>query len=194
MKGVMYIPEIGDRFRLTHPWEFVLHNEYRNSDVWEALGCAKHPDVAPRAARYEAASAELREMWDKHSFLATRDALPSPFLPLGSRPRTFTRREIPEELMERDQELREILNQDNQSWWKASVTLPKGTVLSVDRIYIRKGASDFSSLTFYVHECPLPELTPAKKGGGFKKGRKRFWAKLDDVNRIRFETVVETPA
>lgn len=71
--------------------------------------------------------------------------------------------------------------------WK--VTLPAGTALRVDRVYIRKGASSFSSLSFYIEECPLDALTPAKKEGGFKKGRRRFWAKLDDVNTMEIEDV-----
>lgn len=67
------------------------------------------------------------------------------------------------------------------------VTLPRGTVLRVDRLYVRKGASDYSSLSFYVEKTSLAALTPAKKGGGFKKGRRRFWAKLGDVNEMRIE-------
>lgn len=50
-------------------------------------------------------------------------------------------------------------------------TFPKGTVLEVDRIYIRKGAEDFSSLTF---KWRTPKMV-------------RFWAKLEDVNRIEFK-------
>lgn len=48
-------------------------------------------------------------------------------------------------------------------------TLPTGTSLEVDRIYIRKGNEEFSSVTFKMHV-----------------GAKvvRFFAKLDDVNRI----------
>jgi hypothetical protein len=49
-----------------------------------------------------------------------------------------------------------------------SVTLPAGTVLQVDRIYIRKGNEEFSSLTFRV----------------VGKRNQRFWAKLSDVNQI----------
>ena len=59
------------------------------------------------------------------------------------------------------------------------LTLPAGTVLKIDRIYIRKGNKDFDSVTFYM------------KGGNkvvpFAKGKPkaiRFWAKLADVNRI----------
>ena len=61
----------------------------------------------------------------------------------------------------------------DQFW---NVTLPKGTSLKVDRIYIRKGAGDYSSLTFWM---VLP---------GEKK-KIRFWAKLYDVNKIEFEEV-----
>ena len=49
------------------------------------------------------------------------------------------------------------------------LTLKSGTMLSVDRIYIRKGAKDFDSISFRV-----------LKGSTGPTGR--FWAKLHDVN------------
>ena len=52
--------------------------------------------------------------------------------------------------------------------------LPKGTVLKVDRVYIRKGAKDFSSVTFYA---TIPSL----------KKKYRFWAKLKDVNNLHYK-------
>lgn len=52
-------------------------------------------------------------------------------------------------------------------------TLRPGTTLQVDRIYIRKGLSGFSSLSFFIKD-------------GSKK-EKRFWAKLNDVNTIQFD-------
>ncbi len=48
-------------------------------------------------------------------------------------------------------------------------TLPKGTILSVDRIYIRKGNKEYDSVSFRV-----------LKGSPGPTGR--FWAKLDEVN------------
>jgi hypothetical protein len=60
------------------------------------------------------------------------------------------------------------------------VTLPKGTRLKVDRIYIRKGADEFGSLTFYCN----PHLKGAKAKGAIKG---RFWAKLSDVNTMVIE-------
>lgn len=58
------------------------------------------------------------------------------------------------------------------------VTLPVDTILTVDRIYIRQGKSEYSSVTFRS----IIE--------GVKK-KPRFWAKLEDVNRIYFEPVKE---
>lgn len=63
------------------------------------------------------------------------------------------------------------------------VTLPKGTFLKVDRIYIRGKADDareFDSVSFYCN--------PGARTGL----RGRFWAKLDDVNLM--EVAVEAVA
>lgn len=67
-------------------------------------------------------------------------------------------------------------------WWKAQLkvhedwakihSLEEGTVLVVDRIYIRKGAKNFSSLSFKI---------PGQK--------KRFWVKLNDVNNIECDII-----
>lgn len=48
-------------------------------------------------------------------------------------------------------------------------TLPKGTVLLIERIYIRKNASEFDSITFRI-----------TKGGSVPAGR--FWVKTEDIN------------
>lgn len=57
-----------------------------------------------------------------------------------------------------------------------SCVLPAGTQLIIARVYIRNGASEYSSITFRVGECPNKALR-----------KKRFWAKLSDVNRINCE-------
>ena len=54
------------------------------------------------------------------------------------------------------------------------VALPAKTVLTVNRIYIRQGAEDYSSITFWA------------KIPGMKK-KIRFWAKLSDVNNIHYK-------
>ena len=57
------------------------------------------------------------------------------------------------------------------------LTFPPGTILSVDRLYIRKGQSGFDSISFRVI-----------KGSPIPTGR--FWAKLDEVNTGLEATVI----
>lgn len=60
---------------------------------------------------------------------------------------------------------------------KWDVELPYGTELIVDRVYIRKGGSEFDSVSFFVH-------APRPAGCSGKGKKRRFFASLDDVNRI----------
>jgi hypothetical protein len=70
------------------------------------------------------------------------------------------------------------------------VTLPVGTLLEVDRVYVRtinktaqSDADDFDSVTFRVISHPASwKRTP------------RFWAKLSDVNNIEYELPVDHTA
>lgn len=55
------------------------------------------------------------------------------------------------------------------------VILPKDTILTIDRIYIRKGKENFDSITFIVKSCPVKSI----------KGR--FWVKLEDVNKLSYK-------
>ena len=72
-----------------------------------------------------------------------------------------------------------------------TITLPKGTVLAVDRIYIRKGASDFSSITFFAKGLGETEVKNRWSGRTTKWKAQRFWAKLSDCNQIEFELMEE---
>jgi hypothetical protein len=77
------------------------------------------------------------------------------------------------------------------------VTIKAGAILTVDRIYIRKGAEDFSSLTFILRSSPdLLVLCDGKEFKVTKSTKKfgvaRFWAKLSDVNRMVVSALEET--
>lgn len=61
---------------------------------------------------------------------------------------------------------------ENENKSVPTVTIPKDSILTVDRIYIRKGSSDYSSITFRV----------VLNGKSY-----RFWAKLEDCNKIEFQ-------
>jgi len=110
----LYVPEIGDRLRLTKDWTFTLHYEHRNSSLLEHFG---------KSFQYRSGTT----------------------------------------------------NQD------IVVTLPKDTVLKVDRIYIRKGLEEWSSISFYAEGI-------GTGSGAFGRPKSaRFWAKLSDCNNIEFE-------
>ena len=80
----------------------------------------------------------------------------------------------------------------------AIVQLPIGSVLKVDRIYIRKGAKEYDSVTFNLQSIPKKKIeVPDERDSWdnesktyhkkmFIKSKIRFWAKLRDVNEMRF--------
>lgn len=59
------------------------------------------------------------------------------------------------------------------------ITFPKGTVLRVDRLYVRAPASSFDSITFSVVSSPIKSLN-----------KSRFWVKLSEANQIEFEELI----
>lgn len=59
------------------------------------------------------------------------------------------------------------------------VSLPKGTLLSIERYYIRQGNEQFDSVTFMIHEI---------NGVALKK-KIRFWVKLDEACLAEFKYV-----
>ena len=68
------------------------------------------------------------------------------------------------------------------------VELPQGLVIKVDRIYIRKGLSQYSSITFTV---PKPKTKKDKEEmpQNVKFGGCKFWVKLHECNGIKFSTI-----
>jgi len=56
-------------------------------------------------------------------------------------------------------------------------TLPAGTELVFDRVYIRQDKDEFASVTFVIKEHPTRDDMVGE----------RFWVKLDDANRLEIE-------
>jgi len=61
----------------------------------------------------------------------------------------------------------------------AAVTLRPGDVLTVDRIFIRKGSEMYNSVTFRAEVMHM---------GVFRKVR--FWVALEDANKIEYEVLI----
>lgn len=81
----------------------------------------------------------------------------------------------------------------------SNVTLPAGTTLKVERIYIKRGSSDYDSLTFTVQSCPIQlnevectslfKISNPDSGRTNRNSKPRFWVKLYDANSIQFEEI-----
>jgi len=70
------------------------------------------------------------------------------------------------------------------------VELPKGLVVKIDRIYIRKGLSQYSSITFTI---PNPKTKKDKQEmpHNLEFGGTKFWVKLHECNGLNFSTVLK---
>lgn len=107
-----------------------------------------------------------------------------------------------ETLMKHLGDTRDIrLSWDNRQLNAVKHAIPPGVKLKIDRVYIRKGQGDYSSVTFLWVGARIPgytEIIPAEPPSKGFSGRReyvtkypakpvRFWAKLSDVNNIVFQ-------
>lgn len=69
------------------------------------------------------------------------------------------------------------------------VDLPKGLVIKVDRVYIRKGLSQFSSLTFTVPK-PKNKSEREEMPLNMEYSGSKFWVKLHECNGIEFSPII----
>lgn len=185
----LYIPEIGDNITLAEDWTFELQHEYRNDSLANLLGyynsdfgwvsfaalpILRSPDYTiayPNESDFK--SIFNRNWYDKYREACNKAA----------------------------QDCIEYVKyqEDFQFWRKEcerlgvssiSVKLPAGTILIVDRIYIRKGLKDYSSITFKTSNLGIIpaiqtdyEYTPQKKRK--EKKTQRFWVSLNQANKIK---------
>jgi hypothetical protein len=184
----LYIPEIGDTFTLAEDWRFILHAENRNQDLAAWAGyylIAGSPTrfvdpriVPPMRPRdyevdYSGSQAAYRDgkNWNSIEALRRQEELACPeWVKYWDDYREWQKDTVAKGVTE------------------ISVTLPAGTILKVDRIYIRKGQGDYSSITFFAEGLgetivPASGQVSARQYDA-KKKKLRFWAKLSDVNTM----------
>jgi hypothetical protein len=154
----MSIPDIGAEFVLSKDWTFKLYAEHRNFDLLKSTGVVVTTGTS---------------FWNSRDCCI--DDIYSPML--------YLRHIVDLEEVKKTWDLEPVYNTDGTLAGydrSVSTTLPKGTLLKIDRIYIRKGLTDYSSVSFYASNN-----TSLTKAG--KPKRYRFWAKLPDVNNIEFK-------
>jgi hypothetical protein len=157
----LYIPEIADHIRLTNDWSFKLYDEYRNDGLKTFVGFDSHPDVIQQKNNIKEYNKIMRSLQNKYNRTLHQAN------PVWSEEDTYE------------------YNKYKELFFVPifmTVILPESTILSIDRIYIRKGASDYSSISFYLKSHPTM----------ITKKKPRFWAKLEDCNNIMFEKTTAT--
>lgn len=161
----LYIPELGDKLRLTKAWIFPLYPDSRNKDLgglkglhynYRGVWTKEENNIAINAIKYSYANYNDFYVDGKHDYKAYQDA----------------------------QKAASALYQfelDKYAIKDVTIEIPENTTLKVDRIYIRKGKSGFNSISFYTDAFKNPKTGRTKL--------RRFWAKLSDCNDIEFEKV-----
>jgi cytochrome c1 len=188
----LFIPEIKTQLKLTQDWSFDLYPEFRNVTLAKSYGY--YLDY-PRAWINEKEVPPMRDIDYVVNYPDREIRTGGGFL---GRHKFMDYDEYTKACREAEQACPEYVKYNNDlkvhyelcakhSNEKIKITLPAGTILQVDRIYIRKGASNYSSVTFYCKS--LPSVSINDRFNPKKKPNKavRFWVKLDDCNKIEFE-------
>jgi len=181
----LYIPEIGDKLKLTADWSFNLGKEWRNESLGSFFGYYIFHEGW--------VDSKIVEPIRNFDFTLIK------YPPRNYKDGYDSFRKLEKEAEQSCPEYVEYLN-EYEIWTKKceinvseklNVTIPAGTILKVDRIYIRKGSKDYSSITFFAN-MPAVELVRRQNFKKIKKERKkaiRFWAKLSECNEIEFEKI-----
>lgn len=154
----LYIPELGEKITLLKDWSFKLILESRNEKLVEYF----YPDKK-LICTYRIFGSNVKsnyalvpkEIYNEYYKVLSEELFKSPN---RNKSEEFISNNINDFIYEEIMDL---------------IKIPSGTELSFDRIYIRKGNKDFSSVTFYAK---IPDI----------KKKIRFFAKLEDVNKIEF--------
>lgn len=188
----LYIPEIGDELTLAKPWTFTLHSERRNETLAAHFGreLLHFPfpgsnwfspfngySMIPLKYGQEFRSIKCEEaIFIKKDGVSTMD--PGPFDRYQAKVAVLREKMLSELKLE---------SMNDPFFHEIQVTLPAGTKLKIDRIYIRKGNTEFSSISFLAPELPKVTCYAYNNWEKDKLQRIRFWVKLTECNNIQFK-------
>jgi hypothetical protein len=186
----MYIPEIGDHIKLTEDWTFTLYAESRNVKLAKFYG---YDIFYFNGYNWIPENNGLKEPEKNYKIIYPDENDFKDWLGKRNYNDYFQARKKAElENKEYQQYLIDSEKYRNDMKTKSvdgiTVTLPKGTILSIDRLYIRKGSSDYSSITFYAKNLGEVVIKSMYSKKTTKIKSPRFWAKLSECNNIEFES------
>lgn len=190
----MYIPEIGDKIKLIEDWNFTLECENRNNDLaayfgyhhfigWinnEELPPMRPIDYADKINYPSWDNFKKKNLWGEYY---DNDAY--------YEARRIAEQNCPE-FIQWNKEFEEYTIKTKQlGKEKIEVILPKNIILKIDRIYIRKGAKDYSSVSFLASGLGDVKVQTMyyRNQKTINKKSLRFWVKLNQCNQIEFKKV-----
>lgn len=159
----LFIPELGTQLKLTRNWKVNILNEDRNYSLLDA---------------FAGGSYQLMRKTDRiqYSLCGWQKTEPMPESEWGRHNYWRNYGMNYAEALAFYQKNRHLLENKPKYGTTTEITLPKGTILEVDRVYIRQGNARCSSVTFKIRQ---------------NKKVLRFWAKLEEVNQIHCQIVGE---
>lgn len=178
----LFIPEIKTTIKLTKDWTFTLYPEYRNTTLGELFGHYIIYNYSTRTYQWvNKMDVPPMRKQDFNIQYPSRDS----FRKYEDYQKAIKQAEdsCPEYISWCKDNVIHRYESEEKGKNEICITLPAGTILIVDRVYIRKGLKDYSSLSFIVKN--LGEVTISNYNNKKKKvTTQRFWAKLEDCNNI----------
>ncbi len=191
----LFIPEIGTQLKLTSDWKFNLHAESRNASLGEIYDyiyfCSYNPDHNCNGNVWLSLNDTTKVPILDYSTVQypSWDEIERKSKSLCGLINYYDAHTALNEARRKAEEASPELQASLKIWneWyeklkvinkypHIEVNIPKNSILKVDRIYIRKGNKDYSSISFYWNDNPT-------------KKKIRFWAKLDDCNNIECDVI-----
>lgn len=166
----IYIPTIGDIITLNKDWSFTLYIESRNQCLFLKLYPTYVVPKRPKITNLRAVIAPADKAHTLHPYNCGIQyngnfTMGQATVYLPKDPKDYQDLVAYHRALEKLDKLYDYLNPK-----KFPATLPAGTELKIDRIYIRKNKSKYDSISFRITK------------GLYAKCR--FWAKLTDVNTM----------
>jgi hypothetical protein len=172
-----------DHIELLDDWTISFTSHYTKERMWEALGCSNDPVNKAAWERWEIGVAEIQELHNRGPIVnkpsRTWDATTNRWLtsPTSREPQGKDARRI--------KALQKALSAEENLRTFAQATLPKGTILQVDRLTV---FNDFETATIKLNivETNHPGLQFKKDGGSLSNGKRNILIKGRDFAGAKF--------
>jgi hypothetical protein len=172
-----------DQIELLDDWTISFTSHYTKERMWEALGCGNDPVHKAAWERWEIAVTEIQELHNRGPMVdkpsQTWDAKTNQWLtsPTSREPQGKDARRI--------KALQKELTAEENLRTFAKATLPKGTILQIDRLTVFDGF-ETAAIKLNIVETSHPGLQLKKHGGTLSNGKRNILLRGHDFAAAKF--------